>query len=57
MERVSSKQARLAELTRAELERSQQHLNQSLEQFKRHYDDTWERVRESKSTQQHHHQH
>lgn len=43
MERIAQQQQRLAELTRSELRSRQQGFNQSLEQFKRQYDDTWGR--------------
>ena len=41
MERIASQQQRLGELTRSELRLRQQGFNQSLEQFKRQYDETW----------------
>lgn len=44
MNRIVVQQQRLAELTRSELRIRQQSFNQSLEQFKRQYDESWARL-------------
>lgn len=44
LDRINQQQQRLAELTKTELQLRQQALSQSLEQFRKSYDDTFERL-------------
>lgn len=44
LDRITQQQQRLAELTKTELRLRQQAISQSLEQFRKSYDDTFERL-------------
>lgn len=44
MARIAAQQQRLAELTKSELQNRKEDFNLSLEQFKKNYDDKWEKL-------------